>query len=126
MSPSLAQIVPTTAIQFATYNKLKTLFAHEGISQQMISGAIAGLAGKLAVLPLDVLKKRLQIHGLKPHHSPPVQAKVVHMTRHIIKTEGIRAFYKGTAPSILKAIAQTALGFTLYEQIKYAFEHWKK
>lgn len=27
----------------------------------MMSGAVAGLAGKLAVLPLDVLKKRLQV-----------------------------------------------------------------
>ncbi len=32
MSPSLAQIVPTTAIQFATYNKLKTLFTVSVVS----------------------------------------------------------------------------------------------
>ncbi|WJX57798.1 Nicotinamide adenine dinucleotide transporter 2, mitochondrial [Trifolium repens] len=79
------------------------------------AGAAAGAIAATFVCPLDVIKTRLQVHGL-----PPVQKGSVIVTslQHIVRTEGFRGMYRGLSPTILALLPNWAVYFTCYEQIK--------
>ncbi|CAL5350198.1 unnamed protein product [Camellia sinensis] len=91
----------------------------------MTTGAIAATF----VCPLDVIKTRLQVHGLpEAHHSGPngtqgMRPGVVPYTgifpalRRIAHEEGIRGMYSGLLPS-LAGISHVAIQFPAYEEIK--------
>ena len=40
----------------------------------------------------------------------------LHCVRTIAAEEGVRGFYRGLSPSLVKAVVSTALGFAAYEQ----------
>jgi len=129
--PSLWQLVPYMAMQFFVYDSLKeriSLFtqsyssSYSGIYSSTIAGGIAGLVAKLSVLPLDVVKKRLQVHGLNLYRDgrrlPARCPGLIHTVKSIHSSEGVSAFFKGSIPSVLKATLQSALVFTLYEETR--------
>eukprot|EP01127_Copromyxa_protea_P015913 TRINITY_DN4649_c0_g1_i2.p1 TRINITY_DN4649_c0_g1~~TRINITY_DN4649_c0_g1_i2.p1 ORF type:complete len:299 (+),score=35.09 TRINITY_DN4649_c0_g1_i2:86-982(+) len=66
--PSLWQFIPYVGVQFFVYDSLqKQIKKHQidiGTIGHTASGACAGMAAKLVSFPLDVAKKRLQIHGM--------------------------------------------------------------
>lgn len=126
LNATLVGIMPMLAIQFGVYdftkNTLKTLgksdkysiFHH--FSVDFISGFVSGIISKLATLPFDVAKKRLQVRdfpydGFKQHFS---ESGVIGCIKGIYEKEGIRGIYKGGVPSILKAGPNAAFIFTFY------------
>jgi len=124
--PSLWQLIPYAAMQFYIYDQLKQHAAD--ISNNKLAPALAGLAAgsfsKFIVLPFDVVKKRLQIHGLNLYRqgrSPGRCPSLINTVIQIHTNEGPRTFFKGAVPAILKAAAQTAIVFTLYEHSKSCF-----
>jgi len=121
--PALWQLVPYASMQFFIYDNLKQRATE--ISNSKVAPVLAGLAAgsfsKFIVLPFDVCKKRLQIHGLHLYRqgkSPGKCPGLINTMRDIFRNEGPKTFFKGAIPSILKAAAQTAIVFTLYEHTK--------
>eukprot|EP00744_Colponema_vietnamica_P028414 GILI01043203.1.p1 GENE.GILI01043203.1~~GILI01043203.1.p1 ORF type:complete len:322 (+),score=54.47 GILI01043203.1:136-1101(+) len=117
---TLAQIIPYIGMQFVVYEYVKSTLKEHNVSP-LVSGALAGLIPKLAVHPLDVVKKRMQMDGvcrsasqilLKPSRSSTLSSTMSSIWRN----EGIRGFYKGLAPSLIKAVPSSALTFFAYEQ----------
>jgi solute carrier family 25 thiamine pyrophosphate transporter 19 len=76
-APTTFALVPSMAVQFALYDWCKrTWFGgqeHANPLVHAVAGGFSGIVSKLAVLPLDVLKKRLQIQGLYQHRSQSTQ-----------------------------------------------------
>ncbi|KAJ1398322.1 Mitochondrial carrier protein [Sesbania bispinosa] len=79
------------------------------------AGAAAGAIAATFVCPLDVIKTRLQVHGL-----PPAQKGSVIVTglQNIVRAEGFRGMYRGLSPTILALLPNWAVYFTAYEQLK--------
>jgi len=124
--PSLWQYIPYAAMQFYIYDRVKqraTDMTNRNFAP-VLAGALAGSLSKLAVLPLDVVKKRLQTHGMNMYNANERCPSLVQTIRHIHKTEGPKSFFKGAAPSILKATTQTAIVFTLFENTKDMFSRY--
>lgn len=71
--PTCLSVVPSMAVQFALYDWCKrTWFGGRETENPLVhavAGALSGIVSKLAVLPLDVLKKRMQIQGLYHHRA---------------------------------------------------------
>jgi len=132
--PTVVQIMPYIALQFTIYESMKKLFKlHDkdkrGNAQALghfLCGAVSGVLSKLGVLPLDVIKKRLQMSGV---HRSEKYGQVLQYNgmadciNKIARTEGWRGFYKGTAASIYKAAPGAALTFMFYEQFKKIVEN---
>ena len=85
-------------------------------------GAVAGAVSKLAVLPLDVVKKRLQVQGFdetarssfgRVQHYSSAANCITLIARH----EGAAGFFKGALPSLLKAMPNSALNFAMYNAV---------
>ncbi|EGG21684.1 mitochondrial substrate carrier family protein [Cavenderia fasciculata] len=113
---SLLQIVPLMALQFTFYETLKhtwiNLRTNHGNAStqtakadpvgQFICGGLSGAMSKFLVLPLDVIKKRLQVSkGSTMHYT------ITTMYRY----EGWKSFFKGAIPSLIKAGCSSSLSF---------------
>ncbi|KAL8513404.1 hypothetical protein ACS0TY_012749 [Phlomoides rotata] len=71
------------------------------------------------VCPLDVIKTRLQVHGLPQLGSANIRGSViVGSLEHIFQKEGLRGMYRGLSPTVLALLPNWAVYFTIYEQLK--------
>ncbi|TPP56856.1 Mitochondrial thiamine pyrophosphate carrier, partial [Fasciola gigantica] len=169
LGPSLVLIVPQTSITFATYEKLKRTFAtgfvqHDGNTSQsptsgqlpklfsLVTGGLAGLTGKTAVYPLDLIKKRLEIRGFETARQTFGQLPQAHTAssykllgdqpahplglirkqfnasmlclKDVVQHEGWWGLFKGWQPSALKALISTGLTFTFFEHFRRLLHAW--
>lgn len=83
------------------------------------AGAAAGVIAATFVCPLDVIKTRLQVHGLpKLGNSTIRRSLIVGSLEQIFQKEGLRGMYRGLAPTVLALLPNWAVYFTMYEQLK--------
>ena len=75
----------------------------------------------MVVYPLDLVKKRLQVHnfdhGRVGFGQTEQYSGFLQCINKIVSKEGIKSLYKGTAPSLIKAAVSTGCNFCLYDQI---------
>ncbi|KAJ3332441.1 mitochondrial thiamine pyrophosphate transporter, partial [Gonapodya sp. JEL0774] len=84
----------------------------------LVSGAIAGTLSKLAVMPLDTTRKRLQLqfpdrHLLAHAFVRSYPSGFIRAMAQIVQEEGLRGLYRGTLPGIVKAAPGSAVTFTV-------------
>ncbi|XVF02228.1 hypothetical protein REPUB_Repub04eG0157700 [Reevesia pubescens] len=83
------------------------------------AGATAGAIAATFVCPLDVIKTRLQVHGLpEASQSGARGSLIITSLQNIIKNEGLKGLYRGLSPTIIALLPNWAVYFTLYEQLK--------
>ncbi|CAI5476296.1 unnamed protein product [Closterium sp. Yama58-4] len=91
--------------------------------QQFMCGLAAGTLAKVACHPLDVVKKRFQVEGLRRHPrygariQPRAYRGMIDALRKIVATEGVEGLYKGVLPSVIKAAPSAAITFFVYELV---------
>jgi solute carrier family 25 citrate transporter 1 len=113
ISPFYRGIIPTVlrqslnqATNFYFFNLLK----NEYDLNPFISGCISGSIGPIFNNPLDVIKTKIQtsIH----------QIKMLDIINSIIKNDGIKGFYKGLFPRLLRIIPGQGITFTVYDYLQ--------
>ncbi|KAL7112585.1 hypothetical protein ACP275_04G011400 [Erythranthe tilingii] len=83
------------------------------------AGAAAGVIAATFVCPLDVIKTRLQVHGLPQIANANIKGSViVGSLEQIFHKEGLRGMYRGLAPTVLALLPNWAVYFTIYDQLK--------
>ncbi|KAF4403434.1 nicotinamide adenine dinucleotide transporter 1, chloroplastic [Cannabis sativa] len=85
------------------------------------AGAAAGVIAATFVCPLDVIKTRLQVHGLQTIGNGNGNIKgglIVGSLEQIFQKEGLRGMYRGLSPTVLALLPNWAVYFTIYEQFK--------
>jgi len=129
---TLIEIVPATSVQFGVYEYLNSIGGDSKNSSKSSSdsskssfelnhfakGFLAGSCARVAIHPLDVMKKRLQVVGLKraaSYGAAETANKAFPLVLSILKTEGVRGFYKGLVPALCKSAPSSAITFGVYE-----------
>lgn len=126
---TLIEIIPATSVQFGVYEYLNSIgFGDSNKSSNSSSnsfelnhfakGFLAGSCARVAIHPLDVMKKRLQVVGLKraaSYGAAETANKAFPLVLSILKTEGVRGFYKGLVPALCKSAPSSAITFGVYE-----------
>ncbi|WCJ24480.1 Mitochondrial substrate carrier family protein [Euphorbia peplus] len=91
----------------------RELICHAG------AGAAAGTVAATFVCPLDVIKTRLQVHGLPPTpNSGRAGSIIVTSLQNIVRTEGVKGLYRGLSPTIIALLPNWAVYFSTYEHLK--------
>ena len=75
-------------------------------------GAAAGTTLWIAVYPLDVIKSVVQSDNLR---NPKYSTSIVKVAKALYAKEGMRAFFKGFVPTMLRATPANAATFTAFE-----------
>ncbi|MEW5320102.1 MAG: hypothetical protein WDW38_011201 [Sanguina aurantia] len=106
---------PAHAMHFAVYELAKESLGgnREGLQPLAtgLAGAVATITNDALMTPADVVKQRMQVA-----HTPYTGA--VDCIRTMLRTEGVRAFYKSYPTTLLMNIPFTAVHFTVYEAAK--------
>ncbi|KAL3824098.1 hypothetical protein ACJIZ3_020127 [Penstemon smallii] len=87
------------------------------------AGAAAGGIAATFVCPLDVIKTRLQVHGLPQMHNPSsghrIRGSVIFTSlQNIVRNEGLKGLYRGLTPTLAALLPNWAVYFTVYGQLK--------
>lgn len=83
------------------------------------AGAAAGAIAATFMCPLDVIKTRLQVHGLpEGTHSGRRGSIIIISLQNILKNEGLKGLYRGLSPTLLALLPNWAVYFAVYERLK--------
>jgi len=157
LTPTALQIIPRMGLSFALYEKMDAAAAaaaaastvaaagsneagasgSEWLGEEVrrwclsaVYGGVSGGIARVAVHPLDTLKRRLQAQVLvvlsddAPTTSTTTPEKGSKTKsswdclQHLVRHEGVTALYKGLAPTLLKSVLSTAIIFAVYEGLK--------
>lgn len=110
----MAREVPGFFCFFGAYEVCKDLISgtgpqDPGLICTITSGATAGAFLWLSIFPLDVIKSRLQVLASDP--SPSFTA----ICRQVYRQDGVRGFYRGLSPTLIRTMPSTAALFVTYE-----------
>ena len=92
-----------------------------GTWKSLVCGSGAGVLSKLAIYPLDVLKKRLQVQGFEDARKQFGEVRkysgFLHCFKKVTLEEGLTGLYKGLSPSLYKAAVVSGTIFCLYDRL---------
>ncbi|KAF9809192.1 hypothetical protein IEO21_07492 [Rhodonia placenta] len=85
----------------------------------LCAGAMAGVAGWIVTFPFDVVKTRVQSTFATTPHDPyrSTLSTIVHSYRN----EGLRVFFRGLSPTLIRSIPVNMVTFTTFEAIVHTF-----
>ncbi|XP_042496585.1 calcium-dependent mitochondrial ATP-magnesium/phosphate carrier protein 2-like [Macadamia integrifolia] len=124
--PSLLGIIPYAGIDLAAYEALKdmskTYILHDnepGPLMQLGCGTFSGALGATCVYPFQVIRTRLQAQRLNTDAAYKGLSDVFWRTLH---HEGIRGFYRGIFPNLLKVVPSASITYLVYEAMKKSLD----
>lgn len=95
-------VAPYVGINFAAYEALRGVLTPPGqpnsVPRKLACGALAGSISQTLTYPMDVLRRKMQVTGMKAigvRHTGALDAM-----RWILKNEGVRGLYKGLWPNL--------------------------
>lgn len=133
--PTIIAMFPYVGVEFMVYETLKrrweTAFGGSvSTLALLLIGALAGAAGQASAHPLDVVRRRMQMEGLRKKFvkestddssavakKPPVK-NLVSGLWNIGRNEGWHVLFKGLGPACFEKVPSTAIGYYIYEAMK--------
>lgn len=112
-------VAPYVGINFAAYEFLRGIVTPPGKSsvwRKLSCGALAGTISQTLTYPFDVLRRKMQVTGMKGGQVKYRGA--VHALTSIVKAEGVAGLYRGLWPNLLKVAPSIATSFFTYELVK--------
>lgn len=123
-------------VNFTAYQELKALAirlqpdrASEGnavalpIYQTATIGLISGAMGPFSNAPIDTIKTRLQKASFAPDDTRSAVARIMGIAREMWAQEGVRSFYRGITPRVLRVAPGQAVVFAVYERVRAMVEN---
>jgi len=110
--PTLLSLSPFIAINFCTFDQLKSTFIKDETKAPnplmiLSLGAASGIFAQTICYPLDTVRRRMQLKGTNYTSVPNAFAT-------IFKQETIWGFYKGIIPNAVKVVPNNGIRFLAY------------
>lgn len=134
LAPTLMVAVPNFSISWMVYGSLKEYALEDelfynlrkvdattgeeklGFQLTLMCGAASGITSTFVTFPFDTVRRRMQIQG--QHFAPEDRISASQMIRSLLKKDGIKGFYRGITPEVMKVIPMVGTMFTVYEFLK--------
>jgi len=128
LAPSIAGVVPATAIKFYVYGSCKSFgtavigYREDAVLLHAQAAIAAGIATATATNPIWLVKTRLQLDRSQSSSGAVTKRyqSTIDCVRKVVRQEGIRGLYRGLSASYLGTV-ETALHLVLYEQLKVVY-----
>lgn len=119
LNVTLLLAIPTTGLYFTLYEALRERLARTEIdlspaASAVICGAAARIASTTASSPLELARTTLQAGGA----AHGTQATVASVLRDVRQAHGVRAWWRGLVPTILRDAPFSAIYWGAYETLK--------
>jgi solute carrier family 25 2-oxodicarboxylate transporter 21 len=88
----------------------------EKVRNDLIAGTISGTLGTVFNTPFDVIKTRIQNASARPS-AQPIPMKVLPLGMHIVRTEGVKALWKGFIPKVVRLGPGGGIMLFVYDQV---------
>ncbi|KAJ7783101.1 mitochondrial carrier domain-containing protein [Mycena metata] len=114
-------VAPYVGINFAAYEFLRGVVTPPGknsIARKLSCGALAGSISQTLTYPFDVLRRKMQVTGMKSSALGIKYTGALDALQGIVRTEGVRGLYRGLWPNLLKVAPSIATSFFTYELVK--------
>ncbi|KAJ7072350.1 mitochondrial carrier domain-containing protein [Mycena amicta] len=109
--------IATTAFGVAPY--VATNFAaYEYLEAKLACGALAGSISQTLTYPFDVLRRKMQVSGMKSSGLGIKYSGALDALRGTVRSEGVIGLYRGLWPNLLKVAPSIATSFFTYELVK--------
>ncbi|KAK1236460.1 hypothetical protein PQX77_000296 [Marasmius sp. AFHP31] len=111
-------VAPYVGINFAAYEFLRGIITPPGkttITRKLACGALAGSISQTLTYPFDVLRRKMQVTGMKSGDLGIKYTGAIDALVGIMRTEGITGLYRGLWPNLLKVAPSIATSFFTYE-----------
>ncbi|KAF7298217.1 hypothetical protein HMN09_01043600 [Mycena chlorophos] len=108
-------------INFAAYEFLRGVITPPGktsVPRKLACGALAGGISQCLTYPFDVLRRKLQVSGMRSSGLNIQYTGAIDAMRGILKTEGFIGLYRGLWVNVLKVAPSVATSFFTYELVK--------
>ncbi|SCU98680.1 LAME_0G00144g1_1 [Lachancea meyersii CBS 8951] len=119
LTPTLLRTSHGFGVYFSTYEALLARDAKKGVKRVDIPswklcsyGALSGALLWIMVYPFDVIKSVMQSDSL---YAPTRGKNVIQVARHIYAERGLKAFFKGFGPTMLRSLPVNGATFTTFE-----------
>jgi len=120
---TLFSVFPYMALFFGTYSYMREkLVLHENLPPVLTASSIASVFSKAAVYPLDTIRKRVQVHGMRTKRLENTAGfghtyshNVIMAGRQIVANEGALGLYRGLAISLLKSWPGSTISMVVFE-----------
>lgn len=127
MSATLLRDGPTFGLYFLVYERARTTI-HDALSGDennwghrqgsiLAAGGLAGAASWAVALPADVVKSNIQ--GA-PLDAPKSTLRVFTVASRILREDGLKGFFRGFVPCVLRSIPVNAVTFLVLEGLRDA------
>lgn len=146
--PTAAGVAPYVAINFAAYESLRARFVEWSKDGEVSTlgklacGALSGAFSQLATHPLDVLRRKMQVSGMRDRRGiegsgsgsgggkpqsgagagadayPRRNASALEVIRSVVRQEGVRGMYRGVWPNLIKVAPSIGTSFLVYETVQ--------
>jgi hypothetical protein len=131
LSFSMFATIPYNALNFGIYSKLipmvekwrETSSKQFSVTNSLVSGLIAGWTTGVITYPFDIVRRRMQLRGSSwngGHMSD--YSNVFQCISRIYAEYGIRGFYKGLSPCMIRTPISVSVSLTSFEVIKSLFD----
>ncbi|KAL8093037.1 putative envelope ADP,ATP carrier protein, chloroplastic [Apium graveolens] len=113
-APTMTHLLKYPLAMFALVPREASLFA---------AGAVAGAAAKSVTAPLDRVKLLMQTHGLRAGEEIAKKSFGFFEALAVIgKEDGLKGYWKGNLPQVIRVIPYSAVQLFAYETYKKLFE----
>ncbi|XP_034435825.1 solute carrier family 25 member 47-A [Hippoglossus hippoglossus] len=117
--PLILRDAPSFAMYFWTYSVCCELLTRSGKKSPdwravMLAGGLAGMVGWTIGTPMDVIKSRLQMDGIR---GPRKYRGLIHCLTDTVRVEGVGVFYRSLGISVLRAFPVGVAVFATYEVV---------
>lgn len=141
LTASMVVVVPTLALSYSAYGTIKALALnsdHRYLSKEvdgrqtitfmggLLCGSLSGIISSAFTFPADLVRRQIQVQGFHYKNSMPsasqrkaipLQQKPgsVQIIREIYRSSGVRGFFRGFLPEILKITPMVGITFSTFE-----------
>ncbi|KAF5348661.1 hypothetical protein D9758_006804 [Tetrapyrgos nigripes] len=114
-------VAPYVGINFASYELFRGIIYEEGktsVARKLLCGALAGSLSQTLTYPFDVLRRKMQVTGMKSSALEIKYTGAIDALMGILRTEGVQGLYRGLWPNLRKEPFHLSMQWLIFVTVK--------